>query len=85
MHGHIIMIHMGKHESRQIPPDLSYFGRLKTISDPSSSMSPGKRINLRSECMDQLNKWHGLLEKGAISQTQYDEFKKKIIGDIADL
>ena len=47
-------------------------------------MSPGKRINLRSECMDQLNKWHGLLEKGAISQTQYDEFKK-IIGDIADL
>ena len=28
---------------------------------------------------------HDLLEKGAISQTQYDEFKKKIIGDIADL
>ena len=72
------MIHMGKHESRQIPPDLPYFGRSKKISDPSSSMSPGKRINLRSECMD-LN---GLLEKGAISQTQYDEFKNKIIGDI---
>ena len=83
MHGHIM--HMGKHESRQIPPDLPYFGRSKKISDPSSSMPPGKRINLRSECMDQLNKWHDLLEKGAISQTQYDEFKKKIIGDIADL
>ena len=27
------MIHMGKHESRQIPPDLPCFGRSKTISD----------------------------------------------------
>ena len=73
------------HGQALITSNTPYFGRSKKISDPSSSMSPGKRINLRSECIDQLNKWHGLLEKGAISQTQYDEFKKKIIGDIADL
>lgn len=35
--------------------------------------------------MDQLSKWHYLLEKGAISQAQCDVFQKKIAGDIAAL
>ena len=47
-------------------------------------MSPGKSISLRTECMDQL-KWHGLLEMGAITTSLYDEFQKKIVGDIAHL
>ena len=88
------MIHMGKHESLETPPDLPYFrGKSRcnpqvlstTPAETGRPMLPGKRINLRSECMDQLNKWHGLLEKGAITQTQYDEFQAKILSDIADL
>ena len=88
------LIHIGKHESHDTPPDLPYFvGRVKKKGNstapshemPLPCMSPGKRINLRSECMDQLSKWHLLLEKGAITQNQYDEFQKKIIEDIADL
>ena len=70
---------------------LPYFSRRKAKQDSTSletsvpCLSPGKRINLRSECMNQLSVWHNLLEKGAISQAQYDEFQKKILGDIADL
>jgi hypothetical protein len=51
----------------------------------TGTMSPGKRISLRTECTDHLKKWHGLLEMGAITASQYDEFQKKIVGDIADL
>ena len=87
------MVQMGKHDSLEAPPNLPYFGRAKGKRDSDSApfeasmpcLSPEKRINLRTECMDQLSKWHCLLEKGAISQTQYDDFQKKILGDIADL
>ena len=85
------MIHMGKHSSHELPPDLPYFRGTKKASDEHKamtdlpSMSPGKRISLRTECMDQLKKWHSLLEMGAITASEYDEFQKKIVGDIADL
>jgi len=85
------MIHMGKHASYEVPPNLPYFVGQKskagtsTCESPFPNMSPGKRINLRTECMDQLSKWHGFLEKGAITQKQYNEFQKKILGDLADL
>ena len=83
------MVQMGKHDSLEATQS-SLFGRAKgkRNSDSAASMPcllPGKRINLRTECLDQLSKWHCLLEKGAISQTQYDDFQKKILGDIADL
>jgi hypothetical protein len=87
------MIHiMGKQTSHDLPPDLPYFKGAKKVANDENkgipatgAMSPGKRINLRTECMDQLQKWHGLLQMGAITSGQYDEFQKKIIGDIADL
>ena len=65
---------------------------LKTLENKGRSDLPatgtrslGKRISLRTECMDQHRKWHGLLEMCAITSSQYDEFQKKIVGDIADL
>ena len=89
------MIHMGKHTSYTVPPNLPYFGKQKcgdstevpqsTSTTSVATLSPGKRINLRSECMDQLSKRHTLLEKGAITQAQYAVHQKTILGDIADL
>ena len=46
------------------------------------SLSPGMRVSLRTECIDQLSKWHQLLEKGGIDKEQYDSLQKAIIGDI---
>lgn len=82
-------IHSGKHSSYEQPPDLPYFTRRKKISredGPStSSGSPTKRLCHRTTCIDQLGKWHDLLQSGAISQDQYDEMKDSILKDIKAL
>ena len=68
------VIHIGKHFLREAPPDLPFFrqGIKKTTvsssagihtSSSSVAVSPGKRVSLRSECINQLDKWHSLLEK----------------------
>ena len=44
--------------------------------------SPSKCVGLRTQCIDQLSKWHSLLNTGAIDQAQYDELKEAILGDI---
>lgn len=73
---------MKKHDSLEEPPDLPFWrGRKKKVESPIS-VSPGKRINLRGQCVDQLLKWHQLLEKGAITQEQYDEFHATIMSDV---
>ncbi len=85
------MLHMKKHSSHETPPDLPYFNGSKkkqrqvtTGTRPSGeeTWSPRKRVNLRSECINQLDKWYGLLEKGAITQQQFDELQKTILKDI---
>ena len=48
----------------------------------SQPESPGKRIRYRGECMDQLTKWHSLMEKGIIIEEQYQGFVGKILNDI---
>jgi hypothetical protein len=110
------VIHIGKHSSREAPPDLPFFrqgSKKKTTTAPSSStstptpsssaavsptpsssvavsptlsssaaVSPGKRVSLRSECINQLDKWHSLLEKGIITQEQYEDMQKAILKDM---
>ena len=85
------MIDMRKHESHDFPPDKPFFngskGKKKNTSpDPCSTdpleISPGKRIHLRTQCMEQLEKWYCLLEKGIISEEQYTELQGNILGDI---
>ena len=39
----------------------------------SETLSPRKRIQLRSECISQLDRLHALMEKGGISQDQYEK------------
>ena len=79
------VIHIGKHSSLDIPPDQPFFreshkktSTSSSASFPSSSVavSPGKRVSLRSECINQLDKWHSLLEKGIISRVEYDQMQK---------
>ena len=37
---------------------------------------------MRSECIDQLEKWYGLMEGGAISSETYKELQETILKDI---
>lgn len=95
MWGHLIQ--MGKHGSYSDPPDLPFFrkksvGSLSTHksgvpTNPilSSDVSPSKRVQMRSMCIEQLDRWHALLLKGGISQQQYDEMQAKIFKDMQDM
>ena len=76
------MFVMKKHESLEFPPDKPFWKTPKTPTSNSSAVSPSKQINLRGQCVDQLLKWHELLEKGAIMQEQYEEFKSTILDDV---
>ena len=53
----------------------------RTSSSPFVS-SPGRRVSIGSECIDQLQKWHSLLKCGAITKEQYDELQSTIMSDI---
>ena len=46
------------------------------------AVSPGKRINMRGQCVDQLLKSHQLLEKGVITKEQYEQFQSSILNDV---
>lgn len=78
------MIQMKKHESLEVPPKKPFFRNCKKQVSTSDrpGVSPGKRIELRSKCIDQLEKWHTLLERGAISNQEYAELHQTILGDI---
>ena len=88
------MLHIGKHDSHDTPPNRPFFGRKQSGSDGSgmqqsdrlkgfnaSALSPTKRVQLRSECIEQLDRLHSL-EKGGIPHEDYDNLQKAILGDI---
>ena len=77
------MMLMKKHDSYDQPPDKPFFNVKK--GEQSSTRSPGKRIHYRSECMDQLDKWHSLLQRGVVTQEQYSEMQQSILADIKKL
>ena len=77
------MMMMKKHDSYDHPPDKPFFRHKK--EEVVSARSPGKRIHYRSECMDQLDKWHSLLQRGVITQEQYAEMQASILSDIKRL
>lgn len=90
------LIHVEKHDSCDHPPDLPYFRhsgvkkrKVDEEPDPEPKSLPvpsiataTERVSLRSECIDQLDKWHALLTKGAISQSHYAEIQALIMKDI---
>ena len=84
------MIRLGKHESTDDPPDKPFWRGRKCQQDVSylspspkrASISPSKKVSVRSELLDQLTKWHNLSECGVVSHEEYEELKKKILEDI---
>ena len=74
------LIKMKKYDSLDKAPDLPFWHGTSTRT--ATAVSPSKRINLRGQCVDQLLKWHQLLEKGAITKAQYDEFHSTIMDDV---
>ena len=82
------MLHIEKHDSEEIPPDVPYFrGRsgssaFSSVSLMEATNSPRNRVSLRTECIDQLSKWHGLLEKQVITQDDYNKVQQTILKDI---
>ena len=76
------MLNMKKHDSYDAPPKKPFFKSKVVVAESSTKLSPGKRITYRSECIDQLDKWHTLLERGTISQEQFEELQATILNDI---
>ncbi len=92
------MIHMSKHESYDEPPNKPFFRGRKRPSSPTPpptapeakrpsavALSPGRKVNLRSELIDQLQKWHNLRDIGAISPKEYEDLQQTILADIKTL
>ena len=81
-----VLIQMGRHDSYDSPPNKHFFTVNKKMAGASTSsmpgISPGKRLNMRSECIDQLEKWHRLMQNGAITPEQYKEIQDNILSDI---
>ena len=77
------MLQMKKHASYEEPPNKPFFKRAKSNpANATSGMSPGKRIQYRSQCIDQLDKWHTLKERGVISAAEYSEMQSAILSDV---
>ena len=49
---------------------------------PAVTISPGKRVNLRGQCVEQLFRLHQLMEKGRISKAEYDEMQESIMAEV---
>ena len=90
------LINMKKHQSFDDPPDKPFFrGSSKKVFTQKSSdipnatgvvcqgISPSKRIGLRTELLDQLDKLSALLDKGIIDHSKYEQLHDSIIADIA--
>ena len=78
------------------PPDKPFWRGRKRQQDSSQSssptskrssnaVSPSKKVSIRSELLDQLSKWHKLSECRVVSNTEYEDLKKKILSDINQL
>lgn len=88
------LIQMNKHKSYSQPPDMPYFkkGNKHTHTEASDSVipaqtgvSPCKWLTMRTACIEQMDKWHSLLEKGGITQQQYDQLQEKIMSDMLNM
>ena len=95
------LIQMKKHTSYDKPPDKPFWRTTQQKSVPSGNTtasvtigdlegsskrdSPGKRINMRGKCMEQLMQLHKLFESNMVTQEQYEEMKSDIMGEVKKL
>ena len=86
------LIHMKKTQSYEELPDKPFFRvKSKKAEDKKSTssssgvpdgISPSKRISLRTELLDQMEKLSNLYEKGVIDRAKYDNLQENILCDI---
>ena len=78
LHAWAHMIQMKKHSSYDLAPSKPLFGKRGVPSTThATALSPQRRINIRSECIQQLNQWHQLMEKGAISSEECKQTQER--------
>ena len=89
IHAWANLIQMGKHTSYECAPKKQFWKKPSgtkcsspAMSESVVTVSPGKKVQLQGQLIDQLLKWHDLLEKGGIDQTQYDEMQSNIMKDV---
>ena len=86
------LLQMNKHDSYGEPPNKPFFRNKKSHRDdgkslgqsqlPQTSVSPGKRVNMQGQLIEQISRLHDLLERGAISKEQYDKLQSKVLNDM---
>ena len=87
------MVQMQKHTSLKEPPSGRFFKTHKsTNQEPTletsvtteckAPLSPAEKLALRTQCIEQLEQWHGLMEKGAISQEQYTDIQARVLDEM---
>jgi len=83
------LIELGRHTSYDVPPKKRFFQQEKSAvissATTATAVSPGRRVGIRSECIDQLHKWHTLHQLGAVTKKQYDKLQTSILSDIQNL
>ena len=79
------LIQMKKHTSYDVAPNKPFWKVSNMLSDKgdrsSCTVSPSKSVNLRGQCVTQLLQLHQLLERGGITQQQYDDMHGAIMGE----
>ena len=90
------MVQMQKHTSLEEPHSGRFFKTQKSTKQEATpetsvtteckasiaSLSPVERLTLHTQCIEQLERWHGLMEKGAISQEQYTDIQAKVLDEM---
>jgi hypothetical protein len=94
------MINMKTWTSLDEPPNKPFFthGRKRSnegssatcagtpaAKKPPSLASPGRKVRVCTELIDQLDKFHKFKESGALSSTEYEELRSNILSDIKNL
>ena len=90
------MLYLKTHDSFDNPLNKPFFTRKRPVSPENTStvskrvisggsISPSRRVNMRSELIDQLKKCQDLIDSGAISKEMFDELQLTIFTDIKKL
>lgn len=75
-------IQLGHHDSSEQPPNKPFAVTRRATASIPGAVSPGRRIRLQSECIDQLTKWHKLMNDGVIISEEYQDMHTAVLGDI---
>ncbi len=82
------LVQMKKHESLDDPPDYPFFkGRKREhkpvdLPEASTSLSPGRKVHIRTECIEPLQRIGQLYEKGTLTNEQYKTLQEVIMKDM---